>query len=44
MRAIPGINDPTAAFAFLALLETIKSFDGGIIMLFFHNNFNSVLL
>ena len=30
MRAIPGINEPAAAFAFLALLETIKSFDGDI--------------
>ena len=39
MRAIPGINEPTAAFAFLALLETIKSLDGDImITLSFHGS------
>ena len=39
MRAIPGINEPAAAFAFLALLETIKSLDGDImITLSFHGS------
>ena len=39
MRAIPGIKEPAAAFAFLALLETIKSLDGGImITLSFHGS------